>query len=113
MNDIRISGRLTRDAETVTRNVGGVATLVTDFTVAAPSGRWVKDENGGHYERTNFFKVTLWREPGAKLAPYLKQGREVSVSGEVYVQAWLGTHGAKPAEAPDEEAPFDADIIPE
>lgn len=131
MNNTTISGRIVKDALTRTVNIGGTPTLVTDFTVAADSGRYVRDEAGVHAANTEYFRVSLWRDQGAKLAQYLKKGREVTVEGAVYAQAWTATqgenagkpmaqlcirnarvtlHGAKPVEdAPEEEMPFTPD----
>lgn len=139
MNNLTINGRITKDAVTRTVQIGGVPTLVTDFTVAADSGRYVKDETGNtHAQNTEFFKVSMWREQGARLAQYLVKGREVTVQGAVFAQAWIGTqganagkamaqlcirnaqvtlHGAKPvAEEPEEapdDLPFEADDVAE
>lgn len=101
MNNTMISGRIVKDAETKTRNVGNVAKLVTEFTVAASYGPWDPKANDGRggYMFTDFFKVPLWGESGAKLAPYLKKGREVTVTGSVTAQAWIGTQGANAGKA--------------
>ena len=86
MNNITIIGRVTKDAETRTVNVGGVATLVTDFTVAA-------NEGYGDNQTTEYFRITIWRERGAKMAPGLKKGRILAVNGSVSVRPWLGKDG--------------------
>ena len=86
MNSITLIGRVTKDAETRTVKVAGIDTLVTDFTVAA-------NEGYGENQTTEFFRVTLWRERGAKMAPGLKKGRIVAVRGQASARPWLGNDG--------------------
>ena len=81
MNNLTVIGRITKDAETRTVQVGGVATLVTDFTVAA-------NEGYGDNQTTDYFRVTIWRERGAKMAPGLKKGRILAVKGSVTARGW-------------------------
>lgn len=86
MINLTVIGRVTKDAETRTVSVGGVQTLVTDFTVAA-------NEGYGDNQVSGFFRVTLWRDRGAKMAPGLKKGRIIAVKGVVTDRAWLGQDG--------------------
>lgn len=86
MNNITIIGRVTKDAETRTVKVGGIDTLVTDFTVAA-------NEGYGDNQTTDFFRVTIWRERGAKMAPHLVKGRLVAIKGSVTARGWKDNEG--------------------
>lgn len=86
MNNLTIIGRITKDAETRTVSVGGVQTLVTDFTVAA-------NEGYGDNQTTEYFRVTLWRDRGAKLAPSLKKGRIIAAKGQVSGRGWTDQEG--------------------
>jgi len=89
MNTVSIVGNLTGDAE-VRHTQSGIP--VTTFSVASNDG--AKDK-----QKTVFFRVSLWREHGEKLAPYLTKGTLVMVVGsfdsEPHVwQAKDGTHRA-------------------
>lgn len=86
MNTAIIIGHITKDAETRTVKVAGIDTLVTDFTVAA-------NEGFGDNQKTDYFRVTIWRERGAKMAPHLVKGRAVTVKGAVTARAWIDNNG--------------------
>ena len=76
MNLSIMYGNLTRDAELRKANVGEVPTSVADFTVAVNSGR--------HNQRTEFVRVSIWRDFAEKMVPYLKKGRPIIVTGEAH-----------------------------
>ena len=86
MINLTVIGRVTKDAQTRTVKVNGVDTLVTDFTVAGNDGY-------GDNKITSFFKVSVWRDKGAKMALGLKKGRIITVSGAVVSRAWVGQDG--------------------
>jgi single stranded DNA-binding protein len=86
MNRTFIIGHVTKDAQTRTVKVGGIDTLVTDFTVAA-------NEGYGENQKTEYFRITVWRERGAKMAPHLVKGRAVSVMGIVSARGWKDNEG--------------------
>lgn len=86
MNRTFIIGHVTKDAETRTVKVKGIDTLVTDFTVAA-------NEGFGEYQKTAYYRVTVWRERGAKMMPHLKKGRAVAVTGITSARAWIDQNG--------------------
>ena len=71
------TGNVSKAASTRTVNVGGVPTLVTDFNVAENYRK--ADGSQG----VQFYRISLWRERGAKLAQYLTTGRTVTISGRV------------------------------
>jgi len=80
-------GNISKAAETKTVMVGGVPTLVTDFNVA-------ENYNNSRGERTTqFYRISLWRDAGAKLAKYLTLGRPVQVEGRVRGRAYLDKNG--------------------
>ena len=81
-------GRIVRNAETRTVEIGDnkVKTLVTDVDIAA-------NEGFGEKQTTIFVRVSLWREPGAKLAPSLTKGRIVSFNGVPGASAWIDREG--------------------
>lgn len=84
MNVFTVSGRLTRDAEQTT--VGAKGTLLTKFTVANNIGF-------GANAVCNFINVQLWGNLGASLFPYLKQGKQVIVSGSFSNKKWTDQDG--------------------
>lgn len=80
-------GNISKAAATRTVNVGGVQTLVTDFNVA-------ENYQGHNGERhTQFYRVSIWREAGAKLAQYLTLGRPVQLEGRVKGRAYIDKNG--------------------
>ena len=86
MNRTFIIGHVTRDAETRTVKVSGIDTLVTDFTVAA-------NEGYGDNQKTAYYRVSIWRDRGAKMAPHLVKGRAVAVTGITSARAWKDNDG--------------------
>lgn len=80
-------GNICQSAETKTVSVGGVPTLVTNFNVA-------ENYQGRDGERkTQFYRVALWREPGARMAKYLTKGRPISLEGRVQGRAYIDKNG--------------------
>ena len=86
MNNLTVLGRITKDAETRTVKVKGIDTLVTDFTLAVNDGY-------GETRTTDYFRVSIWRERGAKMADGLKKGRPVIIKGAVTARAWKDNDG--------------------
>lgn len=86
MNTFIGIGHITADASTRTVKVGGIDTLVTDFTVAVNDGF-------GDTQKSDFVRVTIWRDRGAKLRPYLTKGRGITVRGAISCQPWLDKEG--------------------
>ena len=82
-----ITGNVVADAVTSTRVVGGKEVTVTNFTVAEN-----KTLNGGK-KLTRYIKVAVWRKWGEALAPYLKEGKEVTIEGYLESEGWVGKDG--------------------
>lgn len=78
-----ILGNIVRDAETREVRNGDVLTQVTEFTVAENR----TNRNGENHPV--FWKISLWRERGVHLKPYLTKGRCVQVQGDATASAWL------------------------
>lgn len=77
------TGNISKAADTRTVNVGGTPTLVTDFNIA-------ENYQGGDGQRhTQFYRISLWRDKGAKLKKYLALGRSVTVQGRVKGRGYL------------------------
>lgn len=72
MQQITISGRIGKDAETRDTQGG----TVTSFNVAV-------DQGYGDRKSTNWFRVSSWGKKGAGAAPYLLKGGVVTVIGEL------------------------------
>ena len=81
MKQIFVVGRVGNDAE-VTYTPNGLA--VAKFSIAVDNG---KDKDGNRKAAT-WVKCAIWRERGEKLAPHIKKGSVVAVSGDVDARAW-------------------------
>ena len=80
------TGRLTADAEV--RNVKGDRT-VTGFILAI--NKRFKNSKGEKQEKTAFIVCSYWLNAG--IAPYLKKGALVSVTGWPGSEAWVDRDG--------------------
>jgi len=80
------TGRLTADAEV--RNVKGDKT-VTGFTLAI--NKRFKNSKGEKQEKTAFIVCAYWLNAG--IAPFLKKGALVSVTGWPGSEAWIDKDG--------------------
>lgn len=86
------TGNISKAAETRTVMVGGTPTLVTDFNIA-------ENYQGRDGERhTQFYRVSLWRDKGAKLAKYLTLGRSITLQGRVKARAYIDKNGVAQAQ---------------
>ena len=90
MNNLTISGNLTRDPES--RQVNDKT--VCNFTVAV-NRRGQKDANGNNI--ADFFRVSAWGKMGESCQKYLTKGRKVGVVGSVSVHPFLGQDGTPKA----------------
>lgn len=86
MNRTDIIGRLGKDAEV--KDVGG--TQVINFSVAV-SENW-KDKNGEKQEKTTWYECAKWGN-NVGIAPYLKKGTQVYVSGNAEARAYVNNEG--------------------
>lgn len=85
INEVVISGNLTRDAEMKKVPTG---TTVCKFTVAC--NEWNKDG-----EKANFFDCVLWDKQAEALNPYLKKGQFVIIQGTLKQNTWQTQNGDK------------------
>ena len=81
------TGNISKAAETKTVNVGGVATLVTNFNVAE------NYTTASGEKATQFYRISLWRDRGAKLEQYLTVGRSITLTGRVRGRAYIDKNG--------------------
>lgn len=83
MNSITIAGNLTRDSETRFLPNGDA---VLSFSVADSQGR---------DKPAIFWNASLFGKRGESLAPYLKKGQPVTVSGSLSKREWVDKEGNK------------------
>lgn len=87
MNDLKLQGRLTRDAVFKTKNGKQVAY----FTLAVNQTK--KDTDGNYYDEANFFPCSAFVN-SEKFASYLKKGQPLILEGYLkQVTKELGTDG--------------------
>ena len=80
---ITVKGNIGADAVLRTVGEGDAAMSVCDFTIAEDK----KKADGSEY--TVWTKVTLWRKRAEGLAPYLKKGRYVMVTGDGEAETYV------------------------
>ena len=89
LNEVVISGRLTRDCE-LRHTPNGTA--VTDVIVAS-NRIWSKDSD--RQEETTFVDVTIWGKQAESLQEYLVKGRHIMVVGRLKLNKWETDEGDK------------------
>ena len=89
LNEVVVSGRLTRDAELRYTPSG---TAVTDIIVAS-NRIWSKDSD--KQEEAPFVDVTIWGKQAESLAKYLTKGRHVMLTGRLKLNKWETEDGDK------------------
>lgn len=85
VNNITLSGRLTRDAVLKTLNTGN---SLCEFSIA--SNRQLSNN-----EETVYMDVDLWGKRGESIAQYLVRGKYVIVTGRLKQDLWTGQDGSK------------------
>ena len=89
LNEVIVSGRLTRDSE-LRHTPNGTA--VTDVIVAS-NRIWSKDSE--RQEETTFVDVTIWGRQAESLQEYLVKGRHIMVVGRLKLNKWETEEGDK------------------
>ena len=89
LNEVVISGRLTRDSELRFTPSG---TPVTDVVIAS-NRIWSKDSD--RQEETTFVDVTIWGKQAESLNTYLVKGRHLMVVGRLKLNKWETEEGDK------------------
>ena len=89
LNEVIVSGRLTRDSE-LRHTPNGTA--VTDVIVAS-NRIWSKDSE--RQEETTFVDVTIWGRQAESLQEYLVKGRHIMVVGRLKLNKWETEQGDK------------------
>jgi single-strand DNA-binding protein len=83
MNVFNFTGNLGRDCETRFTPNGDA---VTNFSVGVTSGY-------GKNEATTWVNCNLWGKRGESVAPYLKKGTQVAISGELTNRQYVDKEG--------------------
>ena len=91
MNEVRLIGRLTRDAEMKYIPSG---TGVLHFSIACDEF-WTDKATNEKKRSTSFFNVDLWGKGAEFHAKTLKKGAAVLVMGSLRSRTWEGKDGAK------------------
>jgi single-strand DNA-binding protein len=81
-------GRVGGDAE-LTYTPSGIA--VAKFSIAIDNG---KDKEGEKKSAT-WVKCAIWRDRAEKLAPHIKKGNMVAVSGDIEARAWIDKNSSE------------------
>ena len=83
---LTVAGRVVKDAE---EKFTASGTAVLNFTVAS-------DVGFGDKKHAVFVGCSLWGKRGSALAPYMKKGGQITVSGNGDLRLWEsnGKHGA-------------------
>jgi single-strand DNA-binding protein len=83
INEVRLAGRLTRDAELKYLPSG---TAIADFSVAVSKRR--KGEDGKYTEQVAFIDVAAWGKLAEFCGAQLRKGAAVYVAGELRQDSW-------------------------
>lgn len=89
LNQVIVSGRLTRDPEVRYTNS---KQAVSDFTVAC--NRIWKNEKGKQ-EETIFVDVVVWGKQAENMGNLLSKGKYVMVTGRLKQESWQAQDGSK------------------
>ena len=85
MNNIIITGRLTKDPELRTTNSG---TEVCNITVAVD--RFAKK---GEEKKADFIDCTVWSKSGVFVSTYFKKGDGIVIRGRLESRKWVDNDG--------------------
>lgn len=85
MNVLNFTGNIGRDSETRYTPSGDA---ITSFSAALTSGY-------GEKKLTTWLNCSIWGKRGESLAPYLKKGAQVAISGEFQARPYQTKEGAE------------------
>jgi len=84
INEVRMAGRLTRDAE-LKYTQSGMALVKNSIAV---------DRGFGEKKTTEFYEVKAWKEKAEKFAPQMRKGMAVIINGSLTMERWETKEGA-------------------
>ena len=90
INEVRVSGRLTRDVE-LRYTESGLA--VADISIAVNTSTYSKEK--GRQEHTCFVDTTVWRKTAEMAAEHLRKGKPVYIAGRLESEEWETQDGHK------------------
>lgn len=88
INDLRLSGRVVRDAATRSINAGREVHNVTEFSLAVDKGFAEK-------KQTMFVQVQAWDKTGERAERECKKGVAIIIEGELWREEWTDKEGHK------------------
>lgn len=91
INNVNISGNLTRDAE-LRATKGGTSVLALGVAV---NDRRKNAQTGEWEDYANFIDCTLFGRRADALAQYLTKGTKVSIAGRLHYRSWEVQDGSK------------------
>ena len=83
LNDVKLFGRVVRDAEMKVLPDG---MKIATFSIA--TNRSYKDEKGEFVQVGNFFPLSVYNQYAEKVLPYLTKGRKVIIDGYLKQDRW-------------------------
>jgi single-strand DNA-binding protein len=96
MNNVTLTGRLTRDPEL--RYIPNTGTPVTTFTLAVNKdlSREKKEELESRNQPTaDFIRIVVWNKQAENCANYLVKGRLVGIQGRIQTGSYDANDGTK------------------
>jgi single-strand DNA-binding protein len=86
MNEVRLSGRLTRDPEIKVLDIGGHKVTVANFSLAVT--RYFRKANGERDKDTTFVNCEAWDTGAETLGKYVTKGDPILVFGSLKTENW-------------------------
>lgn len=83
LNDVKLFGRVVRDAEMKTMPNG---MKIATFSIA--TNRSYKNEKGEFVQVGNFFPLSVYNQYAEKILPFLTKGRKVIIDGYLKQDRW-------------------------
>lgn len=88
LNDVKIFGRVVRDAMMKETSTG---TKICEFSIA--NNQTYKDEKGEYAQIAHFFPLTIYGTYAEKMLPHLKKGQRVIIEGWLKQNRWVNSDG--------------------
>jgi len=92
INDVTLSGNLTRDPEV--RTIPASGTTVCKLRLAS-NERYKNNDTGEWADRPGYYDVTVWKGLGEWLGSNLKKGDGIVVHGRLRWREWEADDGSK------------------
>lgn len=86
MNEVRLTGRLTKDP--TLKNIGSKGTTLCEFSLAINSGQ-------GEQKTAHYFDCKSWKAVAGQIADNYRKGDMVDVKGFLTQEVWTQADGQK------------------